>query len=64
MVFNMSGTLWTFNSLIVTLYSLDSVLNLLSLHLSNGVLLIGVVDIHGSNLHTGSTLKFLLEMAI
>jgi hypothetical protein len=29
-----------------------------------GVLLIGVVDIHGSTLHTGSTLKFLLQMAI
>ena len=40
------------------------VLILLSLLLSNGVLLIGVVDIHGSILHTGSTLKFLLQMAI
>jgi hypothetical protein len=32
--------------------------------LSNGVILIGVVDIHGSILYTGSTLMFLLQMAI
>jgi hypothetical protein len=46
----MSGTLWTFNSLNVTLYSLDSVLILLSLLLNDGVLLIGVVDILSTNL--------------
>ena len=40
------------------------VLILLSLLLSNGVLLIGVFDIHRSILHTGSTLKFLLQIAI
>ena len=49
-VFNMSGTFWTFNSLNVTLLVGVGVKSrhLLSLLLSNGVILIGVVDIHGS----------------